>query len=280
MSGSLADAAAALARRGWHVFPIIRKRPATEHGLLDATADPERAYRMFGPRITGIGVNCGRSGLLVADVDGPDAAREWAKLVAEHGCPETLEVTTGRTDGGTHYYFATRDERAATGAGQIAPGIDTRGLGGYTIVPPSRHSTGRLYAWATRRPPAPAPEWLLVRLDKGEPPPVGERAELPPGELATNYGRAALDGLVDQMRSEPEGYRNHRFVRVAYRAGRLVAAGELHEALAERDLKDAALAAGLSPGEIKLTWISGFGAGLDKPAVRAPRQHAQRSTSR
>lgn len=264
----LGDTAAALAQRGLFVFPIVGKVPMTEHGLLDATNQPDLARTMF-TGATGIGVNCGKSRLLVIDLDGADAARAWAGLVAAHGCAETLEATTGREEG-RHLYFASGDERALNSVGRIAGGIDTRGHGGYVIVPPSRHPGGRTYAWATRCPPAVAPEWLLARLDKGAPPALGERAELPAGELATRYGRAALAGLATDMRAAPEGHRNDRLVRVAYRAGRLAAAGELHEALAERELVDAALSVGLPHAEADKTFRSGFDAGFEVPAVRAP----------
>ena len=51
-------------------------------------------------------------------------------------------------------------------AGRIAPGIDTRGDGGYVLTPPSVHPSGRAYAWSvdSANTIAAAPAWLVEKI--------------------------------------------------------------------------------------------------------------------
>lgn len=68
-----------------------------------------------------------------------------------------------------------------------------------------------------------------------------------------------------------EGTRNDRLVRVSYRAGRLSAAGEVAEIVANDVLVEAAQRVGLRVAEAERTFRSGFGAGSRLAAVRASR---------
>ncbi|MFN2490124.1 MAG: hypothetical protein ABR529_10365 [Actinomycetota bacterium] len=84
--------------------------------------------------------------------------------------------------------------------------------------------------------------------------------------MTTKYGRAALDGEVERVRSAAEGVRNGTLNAAAYRLGRLVAAGEVEEHDAEASLLDAALATGLQRREVRPTIRSGIRAGRKRPA--------------
>jgi hypothetical protein len=263
-------AAFAYAERGWHVFPVAGKVPLTERGFHDATDDLDAVERMFfDDRATGVGIACGASGLLVVDLDGLAAQEAWADLAASSGGHlPTLAAETGKPDG-LHLYFTGEGRNTA---GKLGPGVDTRGAGGYVVAPPSRHPSGRAYRF--RDPDVdvvPAPTWLLAALEPPPPPPVGATRSVPPGENATPYGRAALEGLVDDVLRSAEGTRNDTLVRVSYRAGRLVAAGELTADAARVVLLEAARRVGLSATEADRTFRSGFDAGLELPAVRASR---------
>jgi hypothetical protein len=267
----LGEAAVAYARDGLHVFPLAPrgKIPITKHGMLDATCDVGlvAAQWEFRP-LANIGVSCGPSGLFVNDVDTQEGARAWAELWALHGGPpRTLTAVTGR---GFHFYFR---GKGRTSASRIAPGVDTRGAGGYVIAPPSIHGTGAAYRWLDPGAPIlPAPRWLLELLERGRPElEVGVRRQLPDGVEATPYGEAALEGLRKDVLHAEVGCRNDTLNRVAYRAGRLAAAGELDVALAERVLVQAAVETGLSEDEAVRTYRSGAGAGLLLPTVRAAR---------
>jgi hypothetical protein len=265
----LTGAALGYAARGLAVLPVRGKIPVVAHGVNDATLDRRLIRDRFAdPSVTGVGIACGPSRLIVVDLDGDDGQAEWANLAARHdGHAPTAVADTG--GGGVHVFFR---GTARSTVGALGRGIDTRGRGGYIVAPPSVHPSGRRYRWRPSSAPlAEAPGWLLDLLQPPPPPPVGEARPLPPGVLATTYGQAALAGLTDDLLAAAEGTRNAALHTAARRAGRLVAAGELDEALARDMLTDAARAAGLSGHEIASTWRSGFGYGIRFPAVRGPR---------
>ena len=74
--------------------------------------------------------------------------------------PATVEAITAR---GRHLYFKWPERDVGNSAGKIAPGIDVRGNGGYVLVSPSLHPSGRRYAWSVDSASAfaAAPEWLI-----------------------------------------------------------------------------------------------------------------------
>ena len=269
---TLAESAFEYASRGWHVFPLLPrgKRPLTRRGFHDASSDVglARAWWSSSPAAN-IGIDCGRSGLLVVDLDGEQGRESWADWAARHGGHEpTLAAETG--GGGLHVYF--------TGAGpsstrRLGEGIDTRGAGGYVVAPPSVHESGRVYRWLDPCAPlAEAPGWLLEALAPATVTVAhGETQALPLGIRVTPYGRKALEGLADDMLDAVQGVRNETLRRVACRAGRLEAAGELDAALAEQVLVRAACANGLDLVEAARTFASGFNFGRQYPAARAVR---------
>jgi hypothetical protein len=182
----LCGAALAYAARGWPVFPLhapdergrcscgdaacgdVGKHPRTAHGFKDATTDPE-AIRRWWARWpdANIGLPAEAAGLAVLDIDprhGGDDSR--AAFEAEHGAlPATVESLTG--GGGRHLCFRHPGGRVASRA--IAPGLDIKADGGYIVAPPSRHASGRRYAWEVSSHPedvplAPLPPALLSRV--------------------------------------------------------------------------------------------------------------------
>jgi hypothetical protein len=162
------QSALALARRGLCVFPckVRGKQPITTNGFKNASADPNVVARWWslGPHYN-IGVATGASsGVLVLDVDGEhDGETSLRALEAEHGAlPATVESTTG---GGRHLWFKMPERPVPCSAGRVGPGLDVRGNGGYVIVPPSIHPSGRAYAWSVDSGSsfAAVPSWLLAR---------------------------------------------------------------------------------------------------------------------
>jgi hypothetical protein len=261
----LADAALSHAGAGWFVFPVAPrgKTPLTKNGLNDAATDPGLVAAWWAERPNAnIGIDCGRSGLLVVDIDSEEAMEVWVDLAAQHG--GHAKTLVARTSKGFHFYFAGKGPSSAS---RLGPKIDTRGAGGYVIAPPSMHGRGHLYRWLdSRLKSAAAPEWMLAALDCGHAElHVGERRELPAGIPYTNYGLAALAAIVDEMATTIEGQRNDTLNRVSYRAGRLCAGGQLGAEVAKRELVAAALQAGLEQEEAETTFASGLGAGLRWP---------------
>lgn len=128
----------ACAARGWYIFPLgDGKTPLLgSRGLLDATTDPDKLTSWHTERPgRNWGLACGPSNLLVVDLDrhkaDSDGIAAWEKLGVE--CSPILEVET--PSGGRHLYF--KGPGPST-AGRIAPGIDTRGNGGYVLLPGSQ----------------------------------------------------------------------------------------------------------------------------------------------
>jgi hypothetical protein len=138
---------------GIPIFPCNQaKKPLTPHGFFDATLNPDQieAWWHKWPNAL-IATPTGKpSGSYVVDVDkknGVNGFETLAALEAEHGpLPETLTAET--PSGGRHFYFRFPDTEPPLGntVGKIGPGIDTRGEGGYVIVPPSIID-GRAYRW-------------------------------------------------------------------------------------------------------------------------------------
>jgi hypothetical protein len=153
------------------VFPLQPrdKTPATHRGLKDATTDSACINMWWSANSSfNIGLATGSiSGVWVLDIDGADAESALRKLETEHGTlPPTVEVITGK---GRHLYFRVGEHPIRNSAGQIAPGIDVRGDGGYVVVPPSVHPSDRAYAWSvdSAREFADAPDWLLTLAGPG-----------------------------------------------------------------------------------------------------------------
>lgn len=122
------------AEGGIHVFPLASgtKVPATSHGVHDATTDSSRIEGWWADSDLGIGISCDPSGLFVVDVDaraGFDSS-ESARLAL--ALPETFTVAT--PGGGWHFYFT---GHGPSSVGKLLPGVDTRGVGGYVVAPPT-----------------------------------------------------------------------------------------------------------------------------------------------
>lgn len=195
MSTSLTQLAA-WAAIGWHIFPLApnSKLPAKgSHGLNDATTDVEIIKRWHEAcPSANWGINCGKSGLVVLDVDSykPGAKAAFDALALDLGVPDTLTVAT--PGGGAHYYY---QGVASSSVAKIGPGIDTRGQGGYVVLPDSTID-GKPYHVARQEDMARMPTWIA---DK-----AGRAAE-PKVEAAPTYDLdqpAAIDAARHYLRAD------------------------------------------------------------------------------
>lgn len=126
------------------------KHPRISDNLQNASADAAQ-IRTWWTRWpdANIGLACGPSGLVVIDIDPRKGGDEtWHDFVAAHGPDLTATWTSLTGGGGVHYLFrapvgVTLDE----GTDKLGPGVDVKAAGGYVILPPSRHLSGRCYAW-------------------------------------------------------------------------------------------------------------------------------------
>jgi len=102
-----AEAAIIYASWGWHVLPVVPngKVPATQHGVKDATTDPEQIVRWWAQNPDfNIGIAAGeRSGIIIFDVDPRNGGDDsWAKWLDENGrvprrCRHAIDCRRGRT---------------------------------------------------------------------------------------------------------------------------------------------------------------------------------------
>jgi hypothetical protein len=200
----MVSTALAYARRGLAIFPIWSALPSRDgficscgrltckdkakhpigalvrHGLKDATTDEVRVRRFWTAHpAANIGAATGQ--IVGLDIDprhGGEAA--LAELETKHGAlPSTWRVNTG--GGGLHVYFRAPPLPVIVrnSVGKLGPGIDVRGHGGYVLLPPSLHISGRRYTWQSNCAPdqlplAQLPLWittaLIERSKPGRPP--------------------------------------------------------------------------------------------------------------
>jgi Bifunctional DNA primase/polymerase, N-terminal len=230
------------------------KHPRVRNGLHDATTNAEqlRSWWSRWPN-SNVGVATGAvSGFFVLDVDRLEALDE---LHHEHGVlPETLTQRTG--SGGVHFLFGYPAEAQIGNRTGLLKGVDLRASGGYIVTPPSLHVSAHRYTWTSQKPLSPAPPWL-IELAKTRPKPV--RRAAPPahyaGEdvLGTPWGRAVLEGEIEELMGSTVGQRNHALFRSACAVFSAAKAGELAMDMARRCLHHAALMVGLGALEITKT---------------------------
>lgn len=270
-------AALAYMARGWAVFPTNGKAPATRNGVLDASTE-EHLAGIWWERWPSRGVALATgvpSGVWTLDVDGEDGAEALGTLTAHHGrLPDTVTSRTG--GGGWHLLYRMPSDRdVRNSASKVGPSIDVRGTGGYAVLPPSGHASGRFYTWLPGRGPedlsvAEAPRWLLelVAPPKVERPPM----PMPDAPRGSRYVRAAIEAECEAVRSAHPptfdrsgrklagGNRNETLNRAAYSLARFVATGEADTFQVAQALAHAAAQAGLGEREIARTLESAFGA--------------------
>ena len=152
----------------WPVFPCRPdKTPYTAHGFKDASTDEEE-IRTWWERWpdAGIGLPTGHaSGVYVVDIDeGKGGPASWQTLEDRHRDVMTMVARTG--GGGWHLYFRAPEFDLRSTAGRLGPGIDTRGDGGYVILPPSLHASGSHYEWTQWRRPQHLPAWIAEAVQR------------------------------------------------------------------------------------------------------------------
>lgn len=140
------------------------KSPLTRFGFREATKTTRIIERWWQDNPDAlIGVPTGApSGFWVLDIDVPpehEDGRIWlAEMEAIHDTlPPTRMARTA--SGGVHYYW--RHVAGVRNSAAIAPGVDTRGDGGFVCVPGSVLEDGTFYEWINDLPIADAPDWLL-----------------------------------------------------------------------------------------------------------------------
>lgn len=166
---ALHEAARAYGSYGWPIFPITpgAKTPLTKNGFKGSSTDLNQidVWWTQWPDAN-IGLDCGAAKIGVIDVDQNDSLRSLPEL------PRTFTVATPR--GGKHAYFL---GSCRSSASKLAPGVDTRGIGGYTLLPPSMVD-GKQYVEISDAECATIPGWINERLTAENAPRQGQVGEV------------------------------------------------------------------------------------------------------
>ena len=195
------DAALTYASWGWHVLPLIPndKRPASAHGVHDATTDENqiRAWWAQNPNFN-IGIAAGeKSGIVVFDIDPRNGGDEsWDDFTTEHGAvPDGIcQLTAG---GGQHYIAQWHDGLKSC---ELRKGVDFLAGGRYFVVAPSSVNE-REYTWEASGDPTDGVSPFII--------PESWRATMSvrkvivaatDGELITGNRNAGLASLAGSMR--------------------------------------------------------------------------------
>lgn len=252
-------------------------------GVSKATTD-ETVIRDWWSRwpLAMIGVSVGKAGMIVIDFDprkeeqhdpdtgevlcgddGKPLLREWTleelKGAVEAMMGEALPVSLAvRTpSGGVHVYYRMPAGEPIGNKGNLPDHVDVRGLGGYTIVPPSycdgdgKNATGP-YRWLRGDADAPiavlpASLEAILRTPTARPRDAGDRVARGPAaspmfmpdidDAHRRYALGAMDRTASELATTPRGGgrhggRNKAAYAAAYNLGGFVATGALSEALA------------------------------------------------
>ena len=148
-----AEAALTYASWGWHVIPVVPngKVPATQHGVKDATIDPEQITRWWAQNPDfNIGIAAGeRSGIIVFDIDPRNGGdNSWSVWTDANGSvPDgAMQMTAG---GGFHHIADYTPEIRSC---KLTEGVDLLADGRYFVAFPSTIE-GRRYEWEASSDP-------------------------------------------------------------------------------------------------------------------------------
>jgi hypothetical protein len=182
------DTALQLAATGYYVFPLgpnskLPLRPWREISSRNpkTISDWFICPIMETEQDINFGIDCGKSGLTVIDVDrkpGKEGTKTYNAHKEEHGWTKTFTVET--PSGGHHLYYRSSDFRNTQGdkpdgsAGPMGRGIDTRGVGGFVVAPGSTID-GREYKVVRDFAVEPLPAWVAEKLTQHKHDPLKPR---------------------------------------------------------------------------------------------------------
>lgn len=252
------------------IFPCNpQKEPITEHGFKDATDDEAviREWWEKHPRAL-IGVDCGRSNLVVFDLDrknGVDGVTNFSQLCDEMGISTAGANVTRTPSGGMHliYSYDHSNIPIRNSASVIASGVDVRGAGGYVIFPPSRSCSGKYNIegnWSN--PPLQLPENLAdLALNKSQTTAL-DKTHSPIRLDDPHTAQETLEREIYKVKSCQYGNRNDQLNKSTYLIGKLVGEKHLQRDDVENRFRAAATECGLENREIDRTISSGLDAGI------------------
>ena len=180
--------------------------------VSDATF--EKWFKDVDSRRLNIGIltgNCSNR-VFVVDLDThskPDAAIWWACCLDMQETAADLDTPTQRTGGGGLQLLFRAPEGWNPPTIKTSMGVDIRGIGGFAVIAPSMHASGKNYAWEENKEPwnieiATAPQWFCDQIDTlaqehgGHTPSSGTTKTSSP-DYTRDFGGALIDGREDYM---------------------------------------------------------------------------------
>ena len=231
-----------LAQAGFPLFPCgPDKKPWCKGGFYAASSDLAALEALWrGKGNAYVGMPCGAvSGIDILDIDPKHDGMVWW----ERNCASIPKTRMHRTrSGGLHVLFraypSVRNSQSI-----IAPGVDTRGVGGYMIYWPAHGceviSTAPIVPW---------PAWLLqLYLKKSAPPPAAKRTirqRSPSSSISVQAARDMVDRSVTRVKHAHAGQRHFRLRAAACTVGGLLDLAQISESDAFAQLVNAAIDAG------------------------------------
>ncbi len=277
-----------LEARSLPIFPCRwDKKPACQHGFLDATSDPkliEARWGHYSDYLTGVPTGSA-SDLAVIDIDPRRGGKAWL-AAAIQDLPDTRVHAT--RSGGWHLLY-----RHPPGLGcspdRIAPGVEIKGAGGYFIFWPT--VGGQVLCDA---PVAEFPQWVLELLnatrsgprslisasdsfgdDRAGAAPFlaggadGSTLSVLPRSRQASYALVSLHAAMDELLNARRGERNGKLNARAYSLGRLVARGWITVVQVVNGLELACrhnlLTRDDGAEQVRDTIMSGLKAGMQRP---------------
>jgi len=131
------------------------------------------------------------SGVVAVDFDKKDGKTLFEKYQVAGTAP------VSETANGFHALYMIPDEPIGN-ATRVVPGLDFRGEGGYIVIPPSVHPTGKKYRWVdppwtpSLRPAPPLPDWFWPLWNAYKCKEAREKAVTENGTHAHTTGSASL----------------------------------------------------------------------------------------
>jgi bifunctional DNA primase/polymerase-like protein len=280
---ALLDAALEYANLRWPVHPLVwavdgicscsegpactqtAKHPLTEHGLKDATVDPD-VIRSWWKRWPDANVGL-RTGIAFDALDIDSTAAGWSLAVMAEAASEVTATCWGDgpmsiTSRGSHLLYLPTGARGTSNL--VVPHVDWRGTDGYIVAPPSIHASGHVYHWHPGNGPETplelAPAFLIVELF----PPTRMQKANRDMLISTRSAENVIAGIVRVVAEAPEGERNNTLNWAAHKIGLKVYAGEIeqNDALdALEQIHNAAINNGLGEREVERSIESGWSDG-------------------
>lgn len=276
------------ARHGWSVFPTVdNKKPIFKWKPLQtrhATSDEINKWWDAQPDASIAVITGAISNIIVLDVDGEPGEEEAANRGGE--LPHTV-CSESRPHHRLYYfqhpgYPCGNFAKKIPSIGEVLPGLDLRGDGGFVVAPPSAHHSGTNYYWINApetTPIATAPDWLLDILQRRHE--AATAHETPTAQPSAGYDvgahlngnaayvKAAIDSELKVLAGAAKGERNEQLNKSSFAVGQFVGAGAIDRATAESELARVATSIGMKDSEdgVLPTIRSGLDSGAKKPRV-------------